>query len=177
MQYLLKITIDNTSVSRLISLDGKADRAVAGNLIVKAFDFVDGNCAFTFDGKTFSGGRSGSALSTEDLNSFDEFNFKEGDTFNFTVSSNEKLTLTCVVMKAEERLFCLIPSCLVGSASLPFKEDLTVEAINKYFDSEDLVSLDLREVTARLRALGTCRKDINQSMVEAGAVPLNFKVE
>ena len=72
MQYLLKITIDNTSVWRLISLDGKADRAFAGNLIVKAFDFVDGNCAFTFDGKTFSGGRSGSALSTEDLNSFDE---------------------------------------------------------------------------------------------------------
>ncbi len=79
-------------------------------------------------------------------------------------------------MKKEDHLFCLMPSCLVGSGLLPKDTTLNSETINNYLDSDDMQSLDLREVTNRLRAFGSKRKDVNEAMVSAGAAPIVFKV-
>lgn len=84
------------------------------------------------------------------------------------------LTHTVRVMKKDEHLFCLMPSCLVGSGLLPCKDNLTSLKINNYLDSDEAKSLDLRDVTNRLRAYGSLRKDVNKAMVQAGATALNF---
>lgn len=67
-----------------------------------------------------------------------------------------------------------MPSCLVGSGLLPCKDNLTCLKINNYLDSNEAKSLDLRDVTNRLRAYGSLRKDVNKAMVQAGATALNF---
>ena len=78
-------------------------------------------------------------------------------------------------MKKEDHLYCLMPSCLVGSLVVPKEPNLTAQTINQYADSDEIISLDLRAVTNRLRAYGSLRKDLNQAMINAGAEPIVFK--
>ena len=42
MQYLLKISIENTQAWRLIAVDGEADCAHVAHLITLAFDYQEG---------------------------------------------------------------------------------------------------------------------------------------
>lgn len=180
MQYVIKVSVENTESWRLLALDGKADRAHVALLISASFDLAPGTCSFCVNGTVFTAGDSGEAVCTQDLTAFDDFKLESDDVFYFKASSNSELSFRCSVMKAESRLYCLVPSCLVGSGPLSLNtenSDLTAKAINEYIDSDDFAGLDLKKVTAKLRAFGGVRKDINKSMVQAGAVPLNFKVE
>lgn len=52
MQYLLKISIDNTDAWRLIAIDGQADLAHVAKLIALSFDYADGKCCLTLKEKT-----------------------------------------------------------------------------------------------------------------------------
>ena len=88
----------------------------------------------------------------------------------------EKLDHSIEVMKVEDHLYCLMPSCLVGVGLLP-KGELSAGAIADYYDSEDNPGLDLKEVTNRLRAYGSKRSDVSKSMVAAGAEPLKFSLQ
>lgn len=177
MQYLLKISIDNTEAWRLISVDGKADLAHTAQLIALSFDYKDNNQFFIIKDKTFSAGFAGNPKSPEDLTVFDDLSLKENDEFIYKHDSHPVLSHTLKVMKVDEHLFCLMPSCLIGSGLIPDEEDLNEQIINDCFDSNELISLDLREVTNRLRAFGSLRNNVNEALVQAGAVPLNFKVE
>ena len=51
MQYLLKISIDNTDAWRLIAIDGQADLAHVAKLIALSFDYADGKMLFNVKGK------------------------------------------------------------------------------------------------------------------------------
>ena len=104
------------------------------------------------------------------------------DDFEFAISSNPNLKHIVHVMKKEEHLFCLMPSCLVGSGLMPKNHDLTADEINAFYDSEEIQSLDLREVTNRLRAYGSKRKNldgnkVSEAVVRSGAAPLNFELK
>lgn len=177
MQYLIKISIDSTEAWRLISVDGKADLAHLAQLIALSFDYKDNTQFFIINGKNYSAGLAGMPKSPEDLIVFDDLSLKENDEFIYKHDSHPVLTHTIKVMKVDEHLFCLMPSCLIGSGLIPNEENLNEQIINDCFDSNELLSLDLREVTSRLRSFGLLRNNVNEALVQAGAVPLNFKVE
>lgn len=174
MQYLLKISIDNTDAWRLIAIDGQADLADVAKLIALSFDYADGKMLFNVKGKDYNAGVKGDTDSVESLTQFDTLCVEFEEEFIFKIDSNPLLTHTVRVMKKDEHLFCLMPSCLVGSGLLPCKDNLTSLKINNYLDSDEAKSLDLRDVTNRLRAYGSLRKDVNKAMVQAGATALNF---
>lgn len=174
MQYLLKISIDNTDAWRLIAIDGQADLAHVAKLIALSFDYADGKMLFNIKGKDYNAGVKGDTDSVEALTQFDTLYVEFEEEFLFKIDSNPLLTHTVRVMKKDEHLFCLMPSCLVGSGLLPCKDNLTSLKINNYLDSDEAKSLDLRDVTNRLRAYGSLRKDVNKAMVQAGATALNF---
>lgn len=174
MQYLFKISIDNTEAWRLIAIDGQADLAHVAKLIALSFDYEDGKMLFNVKGKDYNAGVKGDTDSVEALTQFDTLCVEFEEEFLFKIDSNPLLTHTVRVMKKDEHLFCLMPSCLVGSGLLPCKDNLTSLKINNYLDSDESKSLDLRDVTNRLRAYGSLRKDVNKAMVQAGATALNF---
>ena len=174
MQYLFKISIDNTDAWRLIAIDGQADLAHVAKLIALSFDYEDGKMLFNVKGKDYNAGIKGDTDSVEALTQFDTLCVEFEEEFLFKIDSNPLLTHTVRVMKKDEHLFCLMPSCLVGSGLLPCKDNLTSLKINNYLDSDESKSLDLRDVTNRLRAYGSLRKDVNKAMVLAGATALNF---
>lgn len=174
MQYLFKISIDNTEAWRLIAIDGLADLAHVAKLIALSFDYADGKMLFNVRGKDYNAGVAGNTDSVEALTKFDALGVETEEEFLFKTDSNPLLTHTVRVMKKDEHLFCLMPSCLVGSGLLPFKENLTSLKINNYLDSDEAKSLDLRDVTNRLRAYGSLRKNVNEALVQAGASTLNF---
>ena len=174
MQYLFKISIDNTDAWRLIAIDGQADLAQVAKLIALSFDYADGKMLFNVKGKDYNAGVKGDTDSVEALTQFDTLCVEFEEEFLFKIDSNPLLTHTVRVMKKDEHLFCLMPSCLVGSGLLPCKDNLTSLKINNYLDSDEAKSLDLRDVTNRLRAYGSLRKDVNKAMVQAGATALNF---
>ena len=176
MQYLLKITIKDTNCWRLIAVDGSADIAHVAQLIALAFDYEEGEQSFTVNDKNISAGNGGRAIKTEELNTFDYLNLDTDDEFIYQHEKLADLKHIVRIMKKEDHLFCLMPSCLVGSGLLPKDTTLNSETINNYLDSDDMQSLDLREVTNRLRAFGSKRKDVNEAMVSAGAAPIVFKV-
>mgnify|MGYP007036985130 CR=1 FL=1 len=174
MQYLFKISIDNTEAWRLIAVDGLADLSHVAELISLSFDYADGKMLFNVKGKDYNAGNGGKTDCVEALTQFDSLGVQSEEEFLFKTESNPLLTHTVRVMKKDDHLFCLMPSCLVGSGLLPSKDNLTSLKINSYLDSEDALSLDLRDVTNRLRAYGSLRKDVNEALVQAGARTLDF---
>ena len=67
-----------------------------------------------------------------------------------------------------------MPSCLVGAGALP-QGDLNAEIINTYLDADETPSLDLREVTKRLRAIGAKRPDSQKVLEDLTQNNLAFK--
>ena len=45
----------------------------------------------------------------------------------------------------------------------------------KYYDMEDCPSLNLKDVTNRLREYGSVRKDLEATMSKISAIPFNVK--
>ena len=175
MQYLLKISIESTNCWRLIAVDGQADLAHVAELIALAFDYEASKQSFIVKDKIITCGKGGEPLETRELNAFDSLNLSLNEEFYFQHESNKLLKHKVLVMKKEDHLYCLMPSCLVGSLVVPKEPNLTAQTINQYADSDEIISLDLRAVTNRLRAYGSLRKDLNQAMINAGAEPIVFK--
>ena len=59
MQYLLKISIENTNCWRLIAVDGQADLAHVAELIALAFDYEASKQSFIVKDKTVTCGKGG----------------------------------------------------------------------------------------------------------------------
>lgn len=182
MQYLLKISIENTQAWRLIAVDGEADCAHVAHLITLAFDYQEGTESLIVSKQKLECGVAGEPQGLKALETFDSLKLDMDDDFEFAISSNPNLKHIVHVMKKEEHLFCLMPSCLVGSGLMPKNHDLTADEINAFYDSEEIQSLDLREVTNRLRAYGSKRKNldgnkVSEAVVRSGAAPLNFELK
>lgn len=176
MQYLLKITVKDTHCWRLIAVDGIADLAFMGKLMALAFDYPDDKMSLIIDGKELDIGCGGEASKVEQLNTFDSLNLDVEDTFEFKHSAYDLLTHSVTIMKKEEKLFCLMPSCLIGSLKVPKESNVSPLTIEQYYNSDKIESLDLKAVTNNLRAYGSQRKDLNEAIVKAGGTPLVFKV-
>ena len=176
MQYLLKITAAGTNLWRLIAVDGEADRVHVANLMAQAFPYNEGKRAFKIGDKLILCGKEGEVLNLEELASFDSLNINEEDVFTFIPDLDKPLEHNVIVMKKIDHLFCLMPSCLVGAGALP-QGELSCEIINAYLDEDDTPSLDLREVTKRLRAIGAKRPDSQKVLETLAQNNLAFKLK
>ena len=175
MQYLLKVSIENTPLWRLVAIDGKADICHVAKLIALAFDYKKSQYCFIINNQKFSAGIDGETTSLEELKSFDSLALETGSVFSFVNETIGSLRHRVEVMKAEEKLYCLIPSCLVGAGMLPPEDNLTAASISAYYDMEDCPSLNLKDVTNRLREYGSVRKDLDATMSKISAIPFNVK--
>ena len=175
MHYLLKVSIENTPLWRLIAIDGRADISHVAKLIGLAFDYKKSKYCFNINGKKISAGNDGDTASLEELNTFDSLSVGAGDVFTFVNETFGSLSHKVEVMKAEDKLYCLIPSCLVGAGILPPEDNLTSESISAYYDMDDCPSLNLKEVTNRLREYGSVRKDLESAMSQVSAIPFDIK--
>ncbi len=174
MQYLLRVAIEDTPLWRLIAIEGKADVAHVAKLIGLAFNYGKSVYQFEIRDKTYSAGTDGQSDSLDELKQFDSFSIKEGDEFYFYNKScglKHKVT----AMKVTDKLYCLIPSCLVGAGSIPLEEKLTTSSIKAYYDQDECPSLNLKETTQRLREYGSVRKNMDSALSEAGSIPFNIK--
>lgn len=175
MQYLLKVSIENTPLWRLIAIDGQADISHVAKLIGLAFDYKKAQYCFNINNRKFSAGKDGQTSSLEELKTFDSLELTAGDVFSFTNENYSTLSHRVEVMKSEEKLYCLIPSCLVGAGLLPPEDNLTSDSISAYYDKDDCPSLNLKEVTNRLREYGSVRKDLEATMSQISAIPFDIK--
>ncbi len=176
MQYLLKVKLQNTNLWRLVAIDGSADRAFVAQLISLAFDYKDSKANFIIDNKNISAGMGGNILDNDELQAFDELNLKQDDCFTFIKEQATNLVHEALVMRCEPKLYCFMPSCIVGSGSLPEDEMLDYDKINAYLDKDECPSLNLKEATSRMRAYGIKRHNAHEALIEAGAQKLNFKL-
>ncbi len=175
MQYLLKVSIENTPLWRLVAIDGKADISHVAKLIGLAFDYKKSQYCFNIDSRKISAGDDGQTSSLEELKTFDSLSLNAGDIFGFVNETQGSLNHKVEVMKAEDKLYCLIPSCLVGAGILPPEDNLTADSISAYYDKDDCPSLNLKEVTNRLREYGSVRKDLEAAMSQVSAIPFDIK--
>lgn len=177
MQYLLKITLQNTELWRLIAVDGIADRAFVAQLIALAFGYRNKYRAFVVGGREYSAGYGGEIKSGQEMASFDDFHLKQDGEFIYRHDTSSDELHDVRILKAEEKLHCLMPSCLVGAGYVPPDLEIGHESVNKYLDRDDCPSLNLREVTQRMRTFGLRRGDAHSALLNAGAAPLNFKTD
>ena len=105
MQYLLKISIENTNCWRLIAVDGQADLAHVAELIALAFDYEASKQSFIVKDKIITCGKGGEPLETRELNAFDSLNISLNEEFYFQHESNKLLKHKVLVMKKEDHLY------------------------------------------------------------------------
>lgn len=177
MQYLVKVSLRHTNLWRLVAFDGEADRAFVAQLIALAFDYPDASHAFVIDKHYFSAGTAGVVDHSEELKPFNEFNLKQDDNFIYMTNFAEHLEHDVNVMRAEDKLFCFMPSCLMGSGTIPHDVKLDYQSINDYLNLDECPSLNLKEATSKMRTFGIKRTDAHGALLHAGASPLNFKVK
>lgn len=175
MQYLLKVALPGTMLWRLLAIDGIADRAFAAQLIALGFGYPDAPRAFIVAGRTLPAGCAGTAQAPEELMPFDELQLAQGALFGYQHDRASPTVHEVSILKAAEHLYCLMPSCLVGSGHVAEGLEITAEAVNAYLDRDDCPSLNLREVTLRMRTYGVRRDDAHAALLGAGAAPLKFK--
>lgn len=166
MQYLVKVELQSAPLWRLIALDGGYSLAQAGQLIATAFGYAAGERSFKKGEAVYSAGSGGEAQSAQDLTRFDSLDLKEGDCFEFC-AYKEGFVHKAVVMRCEEHLYCLMPSCLVGSGLVPEEFAKDEAGLAAYLDAEEAQSLDLRECNHRIRAF-------SQTLNKVQEVPVDF---
>lgn len=176
MQYLIRVALDETSLWRLDAIDGKADLAHVAGLICASFGYKAGQDLFGVGDKSFTAGHGGEVLNSSELVSFESI-IQDNQNFSFThiLDDGSKLAHSVQVMRCEEKLFCLIPSVIVGSGCVNFNGDYSLEAMQEYADRDENLTLDIKNATSAMRAIGSVRSDVNGAIVSSGAPNLNFK--
>ncbi len=177
MQYLIKFSLKGTRVWRLVALEGRADLAHTAKLICEAFPWQGLKCAFWADGKIFGAGRGGDFAQGEQLLALDDLlkNPPASLTLTCEDSLGGRAVLDAVLLRSEEKLSCLVPSCIVGAGTVPEDGMLDPERIAAWADDDAHLTLDLKGATKRMRAWGSVRADISKALIQSGADPLNFK--
>ncbi len=157
MHYLLKIESLSAPLWRLIAVDGSCNLAQCAQLAALAFGYAEGSRSFALaDKRKLPAGQSGQADSAQASAPFDSLHLSEGDELQFFPYARG-FAHRVQVMRCEEYLYCLMPSCLVGAGLVPPELAADEAALTAYVDSEDAQSLDLRECTKRMRAFNDQR--------------------
>ncbi len=178
MQYLLKLSLQHTEIWRLIAIEGQADLAHVAKLCALAFPYPDSlPLSFKLGDEELSAGVNGKPSKTSELKAFDSLKLVQDDSFEFKVKTPQgELVHTVQIMKASSHLYCLMPSCLVGQGRIAEDCELEPLKLQERYEEQEEQSLDLREVTNRLRDFGSQRKDLNEALLNLGAQPLQFKL-
>lgn len=176
MQYLIRVALNGTSLWRLDAIDGKADLAHVAGLICASFGYKAGHDQFLLGDTAFSAGCGGEILNPSELRAFESV-IADNKTFLFThiLDDGSKLTHSVQVMRCEEKLFCLLPSVIVGSGCVDFNGSYSLDAMQEYADRDENLTLDIKNATSAMRAIGSVRADVNAALVSSGAPNLNFK--
>ncbi len=176
MQYLIRVALEGTSLWRLDAVDGKADLAHIAALICASFGYKAGHDEFLLADNTYTAGHGGEVLNPSELVSFESL-IKDAPSFIFThtLDNGAKLKHNVQVMRCEEKLFCLLPSVIVGSGCVDFDGDYSLDAMQEYADRDENLTLDIKNATSAMRAIGSVRADVNGAIVSSGAPNLNFK--
>lgn len=168
MQYLLRIRHEGTQdLWRLIAVDGETSIAEVAELMAQAFGYGQGRRSFVLpSGETLDCGADGRATAAAALPGFDSLQLEADSTFGFKAvpaalaqesagaadSGAGAFVHQVQVMKKDEHLYCLMPSCLVGAGLIPEQLRDDAAAVIDYVQSEEAESLDLRECTKRMRS-------------------------
>lgn len=140
MQYLIKFTLTGQQLWRLMALEGSAALSHCSALVSAAFGYPSEDGRFEL-----SCGGYEAAVCLDDLS------LSEHSCGRYLSRQTSLLEHEFLVMKAEEHLYCLMPSCLVGSGSLAGLGTFSPADIAAWLDRDELPSLDLKEVNTRVR--------------------------
>ena len=102
MQYLLKITLKDTPVWRLVAIDGTADIAFVAELIAASFDYEKARRLFVVNGVEYSAGNGGNVENVKELSLFDELHLEQGQNCIYRHNLNNELIHNVEVMKKED---------------------------------------------------------------------------
>ncbi len=151
MQYLLKINLQSAAVWRLVALDGSCSLAQSAEIIARAFAYAPGERFFEAGGVQYRAGQNGTAAVPAELQPFDSLQLQEGMSFGFRPYA-AGFVHQGQVMRCEEHLYCLMPSCLVGSGLVPPELAADEEGLARYLEADEAQSLDLRTCNQSIRA-------------------------
>ncbi len=155
MQYLLKLTLRQTPVWRLIALDGIYDLCLCGKLIALSFGYLGGRFEFKNQDKVFKAGSDGKSQSLADQSHLDSLGMllgEQGWEFKAVLDDKFELVHDIEIMRCEEHLYCLMPSTLVGAEPVAPQGEQSLKAILEYLDAHDTQGLNLKECTMRMRS-------------------------
>lgn len=176
MQYLFKVSISGAPVWRLVALDGRASLSHTSSLLCMAFGYEMVDCYFLSDGKRIYALRQSAPidrLSSQDLDSFIKEN---SGVFTFSVSDGvSELSHSFETIRSDEKLSCLIPSCIFGAGKVPPHGPYNPGLVSAFAQDEANRELDLRVVTKRMRALGSVQPPLEKALADAGIAPIPFK--
>lgn len=151
MQYLLKINLQSAAIWRLVALDGSCSLAQCAEIIARAFAYAPGERSFNLGAVPYPAGKNGIAAAPAELQPFDTLSLQEGMAFEYRPYASG-FVHQGVVMRCEEHLYCLMPSCLVGAGLVPPALAADEAALARYQDAEEAQSLDLRACNRSIRA-------------------------
>ena len=176
MQYLLRVALEGTTLWRLDAIDGKADVAHVAGLICASFGYKAGNDQFLIADVKYTAGHGSAVLNPAELVAFESVvNDCKSFVFIHTLDDGKVLKHQVQVMRCEEKLFCLMPSVLVGSGCVNFDGEYSLDAMQEYADRDENLTLDIKAATSAMRAIGSVRADVSGALVSSGAPDLCFK--
>lgn len=158
MQYLLKLTLRQSPIWRLIAIDGDYDLCLCGKLIALSFGYRGGRYEFKCQDKIFKAGSDGKSLTLGDQSRLDSLGLKlqdQGWEFKAVLDDKFELVHDIEIMRCEEHLYCLMPSTLVGAEPVAPQGEQSLQAILAYLDAHDTQGLNLKDCTTRMRSFFT----------------------
>ncbi|MGN0908279.1 MAG: hypothetical protein ACI4NA_01545 [Succinivibrio sp.] len=173
---MLKFTLSGAPVWRLVALDGKADLAHVSMLLCAAFGYRGLDCSFEAQGAGIPALVQGAVPSQGAMETLDSLIGRTSGAFSFLAwSGQDRLSHAAQLMRSDEKLACLMPSCIVGSGAVPPSGPYTLEAISAFAQDDSNLELNIKEITNRMRRLGSVRQSLEAALGEAGVAPIPFK--
>lgn len=176
MQHLMKLTLAGAPVWRLVALDGKADLSHAAALICAAFGYRGLDCAFKSGDERVGALTQGQLPGRGAMETLDAYLSRTRGDFSFIASDGVSvLSHFAKLMRSDEKLACLIPSCIVGSGAVPPEGPYDPGYISAYAQDDANLTLDIKSATNRMRALGSVRPSLEAALGAAGIAPILFR--
>lgn len=176
MQHLMKLTLAGAPVWRLVALDGQADLSHAASLICAAFGYRGLDCLFSSGGERTPALTQGRLPGRGAMETLDEYVSRTGGSFSFLATDGASMLSHAVqLMRSDEKLSCLIPSCIVGSGAVPPSGPYDLGYVSAYAQDDANLTLDIKAITNRMRALGSVRPPLEAALGAAGIAPIPFK--
>lgn len=176
MQHLMKFTLAGAPVWRLVALDGRADLSHCATLLCAAFGYRGLDCFFKSGGERLSALEQGRIPARGAMETLDEYVSRTKGDFSFVATNGmSMLSHSVQMMRSDEKLSCLVPSCIVGSGAVPPSGPYDPGYISAFAQDDSNLTLNIKEITNRMRALGSVRPPLEAALGAAGIAPIPFK--